>query len=81
MGTCKIIYRMGGLPRICDLLDWSIGIYRLAPSILAELIDSFRRDRAELIGIGIAVLIIDNANEAIKRREKKETFIADGQSR
>ncbi len=31
--------------------------------------------RAELVGIGITVLIIDNANEAIKRREEKKRLI------
>ena len=31
--------------------------------------------RAELVGIGIAVLIIDNANEAIKRREEKKRLV------
>ena len=31
--------------------------------------------REELIGIGIVVLIIDNANESIKRREEKKRLI------
>lgn len=31
--------------------------------------------RAELIGIGVTVLIIDNANEAVKRREEKKRLI------
>ena len=31
--------------------------------------------RSELVGIGITVLIIDNANEAIKRREEKKRLI------
>lgn len=33
--------------------------------------DFYKRIWPELISIGIAVLIIDNANEAIKRRKEK----------
>ena len=39
------------------------------------LTNAYQRISPELIGIGITVLIIDNANEAIKRREEKKRLI------
>lgn len=42
---------------------------------ISGLTDVYHRISAELFGIGITVLIIDNANEAIKRREEKKRLI------
>ena len=39
------------------------------------LTDAYHRISTEMLGIGITVLIIDNANEAIKRREEKKRLI------
>jgi hypothetical protein len=65
---------------IKSFVGWEdyLGFAILVIGILGFIIDNIpyiNELRAELVGIGITVLIIDNANEAIKRREEKKRLI------
>lgn len=57
------------------LLIGIFGFFVLPLPFWQGLSNAYEEIRAELIGIGIAVLIIDNTNEAIKRREEKKRLI------
>lgn len=65
---------------IRSYIGWEdyLGFTILVIGVLGFIIETFpiiNELRAELVGIGITVLIIDNANEAIKRREEKKRLI------
>ncbi len=57
------------------LLFGVLGLFNGPIPFIPGLTNAYRRITPELIGIGITVLIIDNANEAIKRREEKKRLI------
>ncbi len=74
----KLIWSYIGWEDYLGIVILVLGIagYLLEPIMNESRFTNFYLDiRPELIGIGVTVLIIDNANEAIKRREEKKRLI------
>ncbi len=57
------------------LLIGVLGFFNGPIPYIPGLTDAYHKINGELLGIGITVLIIDNANDAIKRREEKKWLI------
>src|SRR3990172_5019937 len=77
-GRLSIIWSYVGWEDYLGLAILVLGVmgFILEPIMYQSRMTSFYIEiRSELVGIGITVLIIDNANEMIRRREEKKRLI------